>query len=85
MTSAGQIIRQRRSLLHDHAARRQSVRKRLQVGGQGIAGMREQVVGLEGFGLRKPKVRNLRQHLAFARNAVGHDDVESRDSIGGNE
>ena len=28
---------------------------------------------------------NLRQHFAFARNAVGHDDVEGGDAVGGDE
>ena len=29
----------------------------------------------------EPEMRNLREHLAFAWDAVGHDDVESRDAV----
>ena len=53
--------------------------------GQRFAGAGEQMVRLERFGLREPEIRNLREHLAFARNAVGHDDVESREAVGGDE
>ena len=27
----------------------------------------------------------LREHLAFARDAVGHDAIEGRDAVGGDE
>ena len=30
-------------------------------------------------------MRNLREHFAFARNAVGHDDVEGGDAVAGDE
>jgi hypothetical protein len=43
------------------------------------------MVRLKGFGLREPEVRDLGQDFAFARDAVGHDDVESGDSIGSDE
>jgi hypothetical protein len=47
--------------------------------------MRYQVVRLKGFGLGKPKIRDLGQHFAFARDAVGHDAIKGRDAIGGDE
>src|SRR5665213_3429315 len=33
----------------------------------------------------KPEMRDLREHFAFARNAVGHDDVEGGDAVAGDE
>ena len=30
-------------------------------------------------------MRNLREHFAFARDAVGHDDVEGGDAVAGDE
>ena len=53
--------------------------------GSGSFGVGEQVVRLERFGLREPEIGNLREHLALARDAVGHDDVEGRDAVGGDE
>jgi hypothetical protein len=43
------------------------------------------MVGLERFGLREPEIGNLGEHFAFARDAVGHDDVEGGDAIAGDE
>src|SRR6267154_2622871 len=39
------------------------------------------MVRLKRFGLGKPEVRDLRQHLAFARDTIGHDHIEGRDAI----
>ena len=33
----------------------------------------------------EPEIRNLRQHLALARDAVGHDAVEGGDAVAGHE
>jgi hypothetical protein len=33
----------------------------------------------------EPEMRDLREHFAFARNAVGHDDVEGGDAVAGDE
>jgi len=33
----------------------------------------------------EPEKGNLREHFAFARNAVGHDDVEGGDAVAGDE
>ena len=50
-----------------------------------FAGAGEQMVRLERFGLREPEIGNLREHLALARDAVGHDHVERREAVGGDE
>ncbi len=33
----------------------------------------------------EPEMGNLREHFAFVRNAVGHDDVEGGDAVAGDE
>ena len=33
----------------------------------------------------EPEMRDLREHFAFARDAVGHDDVEGGDAVAGDE
>ncbi len=33
----------------------------------------------------EPEVRDLREHFALARNAVGHDDVEGGNAVAGDE
>ena len=33
----------------------------------------------------KPEMRDLREHFALARNAVGHDDVKGGDAVAGDE
>ena len=38
-----------------------------------------------GFGLVEPEMGNLREHLALARDAVGHDAVEGRNAVSGDE
>ena len=43
------------------------------------------MVRLERRRLREPEIGNLREHLALARNAVGHDDVEGREAVAGDE
>ena len=57
----------------------------LKAGRQGIVAVREEVIGLEGFRLCEPEVGDLGQHFAFARDAVGHDDVKGGDAVGGDE
>ena len=41
------------------------------------------VVGDDALGLVEPEMGNLREHLALARNAVGHDAIEGGDAVGG--
>jgi hypothetical protein len=48
-------------------------------------GFREEMIGNQLGEALKPEVRKLREHLALARNAVGHDAVEGRDAIRGDE
>src|SRR5580765_4330845 len=43
------------------------------------------MVGLEAFGLREPEIRDLGQHLAFAWDIVGHDDVKGGDAVRGDK
>ena len=43
------------------------------------------MVRLERFGLREPKIGNLREHFAFARNSIRHDHVKCRNSIARDE
>ena len=45
----------------------------------------EQMVRHERGKFLKPEMRNLREHLALARNAVGHDDVEGGNAVAGDE
>ena len=80
-----ELAGKRFGLLHNHAAPRNLAGEGFQFLRQRIAGPREQVVRLERFRLREPEIRNLREHLAFARNAVGHDHVEGRDAVGRDE
>src|SRR2546422_116494 len=47
--------------------------------------MRDQMVRLKARGLREPEIGNLRQHLAFARDAIRHDHVKGGDAVGGHE
>ena len=76
---------QRFRLFHNHAAAGELAGEGLQILRQRIAGAGDEVVRLERFRLREPEIGNLRQHLAFARDAVGHDDVEGGDAVGGDE
>ena len=39
------------------------------------------MIRLKRFRFREPKIRELRQHLSFARNSVRHHYVESRDAV----
>src|SRR5262245_34163648 len=59
--------------------------KGLQFRREGIPGMGDEMVGLKGFGLSEPKIGNLSEHFAFARDAVGHDAIEGRDAVGRDE
>src|SRR6185369_14798696 len=43
------------------------------------------MIGLEAGGLGEPEIGDLGQHFAFARDAVGHDDVKGGDAVGGDE
>ena len=43
------------------------------------------MVGHQVFGLVEPKIGYLRQHFAFARDAVGHDAIKGGDAIGRDE
>src|ERR1017187_10764879 len=45
----------------------------------------EQMIRHERRKFLKPEMGNLREHLALARNAVGHDDVEGGDAVAGDE
>ncbi len=45
----------------------------------------EQMVRHERGKLLEPEMGNLREHLALARDAVGHDDVEGGDAVAGDE
>ena len=66
--------------------RRASLRgERLQIRRQRIIRLGEQMVGHERGEFLEPEMRNLREHLALARNAVGHDDVEGGDAVAGDE
>ena len=53
--------------------------------GNGIVGLRKQMIGLEGTGLAEPEIGNLREDLAFAGNAVGHDAVKGGNAVGGDK
>ena len=46
---------------------------------------RDRWFGRNEASLREPEMRNLREHLALARNAVGHDDVEGGNAVAGDE
>ncbi len=59
--------------------------KRLEIFRQRIIGLGEQMIRHERGKFLEPEMRNLREHLAFARNAVGHDDVEGGNAIAGDE
>ena len=69
----------------NHTAAGQLGRVRLEAGRQGVVGAGEQMVGLEPRGLRKPEMRELGQHLALARDAIGHDAIEGRNAVGSNK
>src|ERR1700741_5130797 len=43
------------------------------------------MIRLKGSGLGEPEVGNLREHLALARDTVGHDAIEGRDAVGGDK
>ena len=43
------------------------------------------MIGHERGKFLEPEMRDLREHFAFARNAVGHDDVEGGDAVAGDE
>ncbi len=59
--------------------------KPLQSGGQRVARVGLQVVGNGGRGAVEPEIGNLRQHLALARDAVGHDAIKGGNAVGGDE
>ena len=59
--------------------------ERLQIFRQRIVRAGEQMVRHERGEFLKPEMRNLREHLALARNAVGHDDVEGGNAVAGDE
>ena len=73
------------SLFHHHVTSSELGRGRPQLRGQSIARAGKEMVGLETSGLREPEIGNLREDLAFARDAVGHDAIERRDAVGGDE
>ena len=43
------------------------------------------MIRLKGGGLGEPEIGNLREHLALARNPVGHDAIEGGDAVGGDK
>ena len=43
------------------------------------------MIGNQSRSFVKPEIRNLRQHLAFSWNAVGHNTVKCRDAVGGDK
>ena len=53
--------------------------------GNGSFAPGEQMVRHERGKFLEPEIGNLREHLAFARDAVGHDDVEGGDAVAGDE
>src|SRR5262249_11967178 len=76
---------ERFGFLHDHAAARELVGERLEVRRQRIVRFGEQMVGHQRGKFFEPEMRNLGEHFTLARDAVGHDDVESRNAIAGDE
>jgi len=76
---------ERAGFFDNHAAAGQLRRIRLEAGRQGVFRAGEQVMGLERRRLRKPEMRELGQHLALARDAVGHDAIERGNAVGGHK
>src|SRR5439155_1676768 len=70
-------------LAHDHEPAREFLSKVLQHGGQVGDHPRDQVVGLEGVGLREPEYGQLGKDLAAVGNAVRQHMVKRPDSVGG--
>ena len=53
---------------------------------QRIVGAGQQMIRRTSRGkFLEPEMRDLREHFALARNAVGHDDVEGGDAVAGDE
>ncbi len=52
---------------------------------QRIAGFGDEVIWDNSRGLGKPEIRNLRQHLSLARDAVGHYAIKGRDAVAGHK
>ena len=53
--------------------------------GKRIVGAGQQMVRHERGKLIEPEIRNLGEHLALTRDAVGHDDIKRRDAVAGDQ
>ncbi len=73
------------ALFHNHGTARELRGERLEIFWQRIVRAGEQMVRHERSKFLKPEMRDLREHLALARNAVGHDDVEGGNAVAGDE
>ena len=73
------------AFFNDHAAAGDLRFECLQVGGQRVVRPGETMVRHDVRNLIEPKMRQLREHFAFARNAVGHHAIEGRDAVAGHE
>ena len=71
--------------LDDHAAAGELRGEGLERGRQGIVGAGEEVVRHEAGEAVEPEEGDLREDFAFARDAVGHDDVEGGEAVAGDE